>query len=208
MNLRLHHLGGAFAVCLLVVPLARAQEDPLKDPDLQEALKQAQELQKNSTPAKMSDLKKKADEITAEQAAGEKQEDQKRKAALQKQLEAPGPVALPDWTPATPQFTVTGSLAKKIVEDEVKIVLTGTSPLTPEEILKAWQSAMDANPLKLYYEHGYDHGTFMATTTRLYVYTRPDRRQTLMLKAVRDRKEKVTHINISLNLLEPGADGE
>ena len=48
----------------------------------------------------------------------------------------------------------------------------------------------------------------MATTTRLYVYTRHDRRQALMLKAIRDRNEKVTHIIISLNLLEPDDDSE
>ena len=193
---------------LLCAPLLRAQENPLNDPDLQDALKQAKELQKGSTPAKMSDLKKQADQIAAEQGNDEAQEKQKRQAALQKQLEAPGPVALPDWTPATPQFTAAGPLAKKIVEDQVKIVRTGTSPLTPEEILKAWQAEMDANPLKRYYEHGYDHGTFMPTTTRLYVYMRPDRRQTLTLKAVRERGEKITHIDISLNLLAPGDDGE
>ena len=48
----------------------------------------------------------------------------------------------------------------------------------------------------------------MPTTTRLYVYTRPDRRQTLTLKAIREQGEKITHIDISLNLLAPGDDGE
>lgn len=69
----------------------RAQDDPLKDPDLQQMLKQAQDLQKENgpakTPVKMSDLQKQADAIQAEQ----KEEEKKEKAARQKQLEAPRP---------------------------------------------------------------------------------------------------------------------
>ena len=57
----------------------------------------------------MSDLKKQADEIQAQQ----KQEEEKEKAALQKQLAAPGPVALPDWTPATPQLHAAGAAKRK-----------------------------------------------------------------------------------------------
>jgi hypothetical protein len=40
---------------------------------------------------KMPDVKKQIEEVNKEEA--------KEKAALQKQLEAPGPVALPNWTP-------------------------------------------------------------------------------------------------------------
>ena len=54
---------------LLLNQFAFAQEDALKDPDLQEMLKEAKELQKESdstkSPVKMSDLKKQADEIQA-----------------------------------------------------------------------------------------------------------------------------------------------
>src|SRR5262249_53881708 len=109
---------------------------------LQEMLKQAQELQKESgsakTPVKMSDLKKQADEIEAQQ----KLDEEKEKAALQKQVDAPGPVTLPDWTPSTPQFHTTGAAAKKIVEDEVRIIQTGTSPLSPKELGDAWEASV------------------------------------------------------------------
>ncbi len=74
----------------LLNQFAFAQEDALKDPDLQEMLKEAKELQKESdsakSPVKMSDLKKQADEIQAQQ----KQEEEKEKAALQKQLAGAG----------------------------------------------------------------------------------------------------------------------
>jgi len=42
-------------------------------------------------------------------------EETKEKAALQKQLEAPGALALPDWTPKVPQFEPTGPVSRKIV---------------------------------------------------------------------------------------------
>jgi len=60
----------------LLVPLARAQKDPLNDPDLQKMLKEAQELQKESGPAnpvKMSDLQKQAASIQKEQRQEERQ---------------------------------------------------------------------------------------------------------------------------------------
>ena len=76
---------------LPLAPLVTAQDDALKDPDLQQMLKPAQELQKESgparTPVNMSDLEKEAAEIQAEQ----KQEAEMAKAALQKRLAAPGP---------------------------------------------------------------------------------------------------------------------
>ena len=112
LNLRLL-LVLSVAGSLSLVGFGFAQEDPLKDPDLQEMLKQAQELQKESgatkPPVKMSDLKKQADEIQEEQ----RQEELKEKAALQKQLAAPGPVAFPDWTPLTPQLHVSGPAIRK-----------------------------------------------------------------------------------------------
>ncbi len=82
-----------------------------------------------------------AKEEEARQEQEEKREKEKLQAALKKQLEAPGPVVLPDWTPATPEFKAAGAPARKIVDDEVKIVQTGTSSLTPEKIADNWQAA-------------------------------------------------------------------
>src|ERR1700747_504838 len=98
-------------VCFLVASPARAQDDnPLNDPDLQQLLKQAQEMQKNArelqknpasldTRKKLSEMEAMAKEQAAQQEQEEKSENEKLQAALKKQLEAPGPVAFPDWTP-------------------------------------------------------------------------------------------------------------
>jgi hypothetical protein len=62
---------------------------------------------------KMPDVKKQLEEVNKKEA--------KEKAALQKQLEAPGPLPLPDWTPKVPQFEPTSPVSRKIVNDEVNI---------------------------------------------------------------------------------------
>jgi len=55
-----------------------------------DAIQQATEVAKKMG-VKMPDVKKQLEEVNKEEA--------KEKAALQKQLEAPGLLALPDWTP-------------------------------------------------------------------------------------------------------------
>src|SRR5438874_12023515 len=104
--------------CLLFAPLLRAQDNPLNDPDLKEMLKEAQEMRKEAkelqkqsptsqdTKKKLADMLSQAKEEEArqeEQEEQEKREKEKLQAALKKQLEAPGPVVLRDWTPATPE---------------------------------------------------------------------------------------------------------
>jgi hypothetical protein len=135
-------------VWLLLVASMRAQDNPMDDPDLQQLLKQAQEMQKNAkNPGALDTRKKLADmeAIAKEQAAQQEQEETNEKeelqAALKKQLEAPGPVAFPDWTPVTPEFKPAGKSTKKLVDEEVKIVQTGTSSLTPEQLADSWESA-------------------------------------------------------------------
>ena len=198
---------------LLLVPLlagsfmfarfALAQEDPLKDPDLQEMLKEAQELQKESgtgkSPVKMSDLKKQADEIQAQQ----KQEEEKEKAALQKQLAAPGPVALPDWTPATPQLHAAGVAAKKIVDDEVRVVQTGTSPLSPKELADAWEAAIAGKEINRSRNNITSNG---APTVILFLSTRTEPREEVRMEASREANGKITEINISSPLPKPEED--
>src|SRR5438067_25188 len=140
--------------CLLFAPLLCAQDNPLNDPDLKEMLKQAQDMQKESeklqnpaapdTKKKLAEMLSQAKEEEVRQEQEEKHEKEKLHAALKKQLEAPGPVVLPDWTPATPEFKTVGAPAIKIVDDEVRIVETGTSSLTPEKIADSWQAAAGA----------------------------------------------------------------
>jgi hypothetical protein len=138
--------------CLLFAGSLPAQENPLDDPDLQQLLKQAQEMQKSArdpqknpgsldTRKKLTEMDAMAKQEAAQQEQEEKREKEELQAALKKQLEAPGPAVLPDWTPATPQFKANGEPTRKIADDEVKIIQTGTSPLTPEKIAESWQAA-------------------------------------------------------------------
>jgi hypothetical protein len=55
--------------------------------------------------------------------------------------QVPGPVAFLDWTPVTPEFKPAGKSVKKLVDEEVKIVQTGTSSLTLEQLADSWESA-------------------------------------------------------------------
>ena len=185
---------------LLAAPFAMAQEDPLKDPDLQEMLKQAQELQKESgsakSPVKISDLKKQADEIQAQQ----KQDEEKEKAALQKQLVAPGPVALPDWTPPTPQFHATGATAKKIVDDEVRIIQTGTSPLSPKELGDAWEMSIAGKEINDSRNNITMNG---APSVVLYLSSRTDPPKEVRMEAKREADGKITQVEISSPLPKP-----
>ena len=95
------------------VPLIRAQDNPMDDPDLQQLLKQAQEMQKSARDLQknpgskdaqknLADLEAMAKEQAAQQEQDEKREKDELQTALKKQLDAPGPVAFPDWMPVTP----------------------------------------------------------------------------------------------------------
>ena len=164
-------------------------------------LKQAQEMQKESgparTPVNMSDLEKEAAEIQAEQ----KQEAEKAKAALQKQLAAPGPVSLPAWTPATPQFHQTSAPAKKMGEEEVRVVMTGTSTLTPAELGKAWIAAIAAREINHVLNTNTTNGDKSVT---LFLDTREGPREQVEMHASRPVGVGVTEVEISSPLPKPG----
>ena len=177
----------------------------MNDPDLQQLLKQAQEIQKNTgsqdAKKKLSDLEAMAEKQVAEQEQQEKNEKEQLRAALKKQLDAPGPVTLPDWTPATPEFKPAGKSAKKIVDEEVKIVQTGTSSLTPEKIADNWQAAANAaNNLNQSLNKMNVNGKI---TRLLFLSTRTDPRQEVELEASREPDSKITQVQISSPLPKP-----
>jgi hypothetical protein len=106
-----------------------AQDNPLEDPDLQQLLKQTQETQKNAhdlqkNPGSLEARKKLADmeAMAKKEAARQEQEEktgkEKLQAARKKQLDAPGPVAIPDWTPVTPEFKPAGKPPTKLVDEQ------------------------------------------------------------------------------------------
>ena len=204
-------------VWLLFATSGRAQDNPLADPDLQQLLKQAQEMQKNArdlqkspgspdTRKKLADMEAMAKEQAAQQEQEEKDEKEKLQAALKKQLDAPGPVAFPDWTPVTPEFKPAGKPTKKLVDEEVKIVQTGTSSLTPEKIAESWQAAAAAaNNLNQSLNKISVNGKI---TRILFLSTRTDPRQEVELEASREPASKVTQVEISSPLPKPEIGSE
>jgi hypothetical protein len=204
--------------CLLSAPFLRAQDNPLNDPDLKEMLKEAQEMQKQAkelqkqnptsqdTKKKLAEMLSQAKEEEARQEEQEKREKEKLQAALKQQLEAPGPVVLPDWTPATPEFKAAGVPARKIVDDQVKIVQTGTSSLTPEKIADSWQAAATAaDNLNQSLNKINVNGKI---TRILFLSTRTDPRQEVELEASREPDSKITQVEISSPLPKPDIGSE
>jgi len=202
--------------CLFFAALLRAQDNPLNDPDLKEMLKEAQEMQKEAkehqnptsqdTKKKLADMLSQAKEEETRQEEQEKREKQKLQAALKKQLEAPGPIVLPNWTPATPEFKAAGAPARKIVDDEVRIVQTGTSSLTPEKLADSWAAAaIAANNLNQSMNKISVNGKI---TRILFLSTRTDPRQEVELEASREPDSKITQVEISSPLPKPDIGSE
>lgn len=219
MRLRVHLFClPVIIICFFVAQLLRAQDNPLNDPDLKEMLKEAQEMQKEAnelqkqnptspdTKKKLAEMLSQAKEEEARQEEQEKREKEKLQAALKKQLEAPGPVVLPAWTPATPEFKAAGAPLRKIVDDEVKIVQTGTSSVTPEKIAERWQAAANAaNNLNQSLNKINVNGKI---TRILFLSTRTDPRQEVELEASRKPDSSVTEVEISSPLPKPDIENE
>ena len=219
MNSKLRPLTLLIVICLLPAPWLRAQEDATNDSDLAKMMKEAEEMQKEAAdiqkknpPAPgakkktIAEMQAEAKEEMARQEQEEKQEKAKLQAALKKQLEAPGPVALPDWTPTTPQFKAAGSPTRKIVDDEVKIIMTGTSSLTPKELADGWEAAATAaNNLNHVRNNISSNGNL---TTIMFLSTRTDPVQKVELDARRAPGEKISRVEISSPLPKPGDDSE
>ena len=178
---------------LLSFPFSLLAQDTDKEVD--EAIQQATDAAKKMG-VKMPDVKKQLEEVDKEEA--------KEKAALQKQLEAPGPVALPDWTPKVAQFKPAGPATKKIIDDEVDIVVTGTSTLTPAELGDSWETAK-GDKLNSSRSNNSINDT---KTVFIYLSTREEPLQKVILQATRAPEEKITHVTISSPLPKPVVEEE
>ena len=211
-RMRLKYLPtSVLVVWLLFATSARAEDNPLEDPDLQQLLKQAQEMQKSSgspdARKKFAEMEAMAKEQAAQQEQEEKQEKEKLQAALKKQLDAPGPVAFPDWTPVTPEFKPAGKPTKNLVDEEVKIVQTGTSLLTPEQLADSWESATVVKEKNL--NRGRNNLNVNGKITRiLSLSTQTDPVERVELEASREPNSKVTQVEISSPLPKPDIASE
>ena len=147
-----------------------------------------------------------AKEQAAQQEQEEKQEKEKLQAALKKQLDAPGPVAFPDWMPATPEFKPGGKPAKKVVDEEVKIVQTGTSSLTPEQLADSWESATVGGKNL---SRGRNNLNVNGKITRiLSLSTQTNPVEKVELEACREPNSKDTQVEISSPLPKPDIASE
>ena len=203
-------------VWLLLAVSARSQDNPLHEADLKEFLKQMAEMQKKSTGLRKQnptsfDVEKKLSEMQAamKEAAQEQQEEQndreKLQVALKKQLAESGLIALPDWTPATPQFKPSGSPTKKIVGNEVRVSQAGTSSLTPEELADGWESAAEAKNLN----HGRNNiNSNDKVTAIVSLSTRTDPVQEVKFEASREPNSNITRVEISSPLPKPDIGSE
>jgi len=205
-------------VWLFFTAFVRAQDNPLDDPDLQQLLKQAQEMPRNArelqknpgsvdTRKKLADMEAMAKQEAARQEQEEKDEKEKLQAALKKQLEAPGPVAFPEWTPATPEFKPAGKPAKKLVDEEVRIVQTGTWSLTPEQLADSWESATVLKEKNL--NRSRNNLNVNGKITRiLFLSPQTDPVERVELEASREPNSKVTQVEISSPLPMPDIETE
>lgn len=189
------------ALTLMTTTLGFAQDD-----DIDAAMKKA--LEDANKPASKADMKKLEQEAKAQidQAEAEnKAEETKQKAAAQAVVDAKGPTSLPDWTPQVPQFTPSGPPARKLVDGEPKVIVTGTSPLSPGALCDAWDKF--ANP-KFSHERG---GSEFNHNADLFVSYRNSEDNTMVkLEAERKAGAKITHVTISspLPLPSPADQGD
>jgi hypothetical protein len=186
------------AMALITTTPAFAQDD-----DIDAAMKKA--LENANKPASKADMKKLEQETKAqidEAEAENKAEEAKQKAAVQAVLDAKGPTSLPDWAPQVPQFTPSGPPARKLVDGEPRVVVTGTSPLSPDALCDAWDKF--ANP-KFSHERG---GSEFNHNADLFVSYRNNEDNTMVkLEAERKAGGKITRVTISSPLPVPSPAG-
>ena len=172
---------------LSLPPLTHAQD---ADKDTDATLMQAAEAAKKMG-MQMPDVKKIMEEDEKEEA--------KAKAKVQAVVNAPGPVALPAWTPKVPEFTPAGPLAKKVIDDAPKIVQTGTSPLTPVALADAWEKFKNDK-----YSFSRTRSNINGTSTQTVTYRdMDDTTQEVTMEAKREPSEKITLVTLSSPLPTP-----
>jgi hypothetical protein len=176
------------ALALITTIPALAQDD-----DIDAAMKKA--MENANKPANKADMKKLEQQAKAQMNEAEAEneaEEAKQKAAVQAVVDAKGPTSFPDWTPQVPQFTPSGPPARKLVDGEPKVVVTGTSPLSPDALCDVWDKF--ANP-KFSHERT---GSDLNHNVDLFVSYRNNEDNTAVrLEAERKAGAKVTHVTIS-----------
>jgi hypothetical protein len=175
-----------------------------QDDEIDAAMKKA--MENANKPASKADMKKleQAAKAQMDQAEAENKADEaKQKAKAQAVVDAKGPASLPDWTPQLPQFTPSGPPARKLVDGEPRVIVTGTSPLSPDALCDAWDKF--ANP-KFSHERG---GSDLNHNIDLFVnYRKNEDNTAVRLEAERKTGGKITRVTISSPLPVPSPAGQ
>ena len=183
------------AFALITTATAFAQDD-----DIDARIKKAME-NPNKPAASKADMKKLEQQAKAQMdqmEAENKADEAKQKAAAQAVIDAKGPISLPNWTPEIPQFTPAGPPARKLVDNEPMVIVTGTSPLSAEALCDAWDKFAN---LKFSHERG---GSEINHNADLYVSFRNGEDNTeVKMEAERKAGAKVTHVTVSSPLPVP-----
>jgi hypothetical protein len=175
----------AVAAALIVAPLAYTQ-----DKETEEQIREATEAAKKMG-VQMPDVKKMMEEDAQEEA--------KEKDKVQAALNAPGPVAFPDWTPKVPEFTPAGPIAKKVVDDVAEIVQTGTSPLSPIALADAWEKFKNDKC-----QFSRTKSNINQTITQTVTFRELEEpHQEVTMEATRAPRENITHVTLSAPLPTP-----
>ena len=216
--------------CGLAITLAsaaelRAQQDKdTSDADISKLMDMTNQMQKQAddmakhaadpqkgmpsvTPRRkktMAELQAIARERSAQMEQRERLEKQKTALALKKQLDAPGPVALPDWTPKSPEVKTDGPATRKIIDDQVYTVVTGTSTLTPAQLGDVWEKE---KPEKTSIGRSNNIINDLKQVI-IYIHPQDDFDREVRLEAERKGGEKVTRVKISSPMPEPDVDAE
>lgn len=165
----------AVAAALIVAPLAYTQD--------------------KETEAQIREATEAAKKMMEEDA----QEEAKEKEKVQAALNAPGPVAFPDWTPKIPEFTPAGPIAKKVVDDVAQIVQTGTSPLSPIALADAWEKFKNDK-----YQFSRMKSNINQTITQTVTFRELEEpHQEVTMEATRAPRESITHVTLSAPLPTP-----
>ena len=182
------------AFALTTTTLGFAQDD-----DIDARIKKA--MENANKPASKADMNKLEQQAKAQIGLAEaetKADEAKQKAAAQAVIDAKGPTSLPNWTPEVPQFTPFGPPARKLVDNQPTVIVTGTSPLSAEALCDAWDKF--SNP-KFSHERT---GSEINHNADLFVSFRNSEDGTAVkMEAERKAGAKVTHVTISSPLPVP-----
>src|SRR5256886_5369071 len=183
--MKAYSLPFVFPFALMLARLANAQDT---DKETEAALRQASEAAKKMG-IEMPNVKKMLEEDAKEEA----------KAKVQAAISAPGLVAFPDWTPKIPEFTPAGPAAKKVVDDVLQIVQTGTSPLTPVALADAWEKFKNDK-----YQFSRMRSNINKTITQTVTFRELEEpHQEVTMEATREPREEITHVTLSAPLPTP-----